>query len=561
MKNYSLFSLVFTFILLGLFNNASYVSAFNCAPGELFNTATGQPCNTTIIIAECSVGDLFSSVTGKRCDQMQPNNFSLTVSEKFNDLFKPNFKVGMKGNEVKALQQLLKDEGYYFGKIDGKYGKITARAVKDFQDDNDINLNIAEAQPSTPTSTSTSTTTTTTVPSLTPATIIAPTPTVTPILNRQVPIISGINGPQLLNVNQAGTWSVKAYDKNGENLSYSVSWGEEIYESSVKSQSSIIMPVQQSATFSHSYSQSGTYTPTFIVTNTGGQTAKTSLSVKVKDPVNTNHSPVLQPIAVPESVSVNQSVSFNFRATDDDKDDLSWSADWGEGISETTTCSIIPSDGTGRNWNYNISHAWGKAGNYTVKIRVNDCRGGTASTSFTINAKNNATSPVTVISPNGGETWTSGAKQIIKWQDVNVCPVGSNCIALMESYDIKLSSYPYQASHISYTIANGVYGSSYSWSAGTVENGTGTVSDGSYVIEVCRNGTKICDQSDSYFKITTNPVSYIAPSLPANEEETETAIISEGTTTSSSTSVSTYSTGCSSAQGYSITTGQPCGAH
>src|SRR3989344_24730 len=110
MKNYSLFSLVFAFILLGLFNNASYVSAFNCAPGELFNTATGQPCNTTIIIAECSVGDLFSSVTGKRCDQMQPNNFSLTVSEKFNNLFKPNFKVGMKGNEVKALQQLLKDE-------------------------------------------------------------------------------------------------------------------------------------------------------------------------------------------------------------------------------------------------------------------------------------------------------------------------------------------------------------------------------------------------------------------------------------------------------------------
>ena len=197
-------------------------------------------------------------------------------------------------------------------------------------------------------------------------------------------------------------------------------------------------------------------------------------------------------------------------------------------------------------------------------MSVSDCKGGVASTSFTINAKNNATSPITVISPNGGETWTSGAKQIIKWQDVNTCPVGKNCIALMESYNIKLSSYPHQQISYALAIANGVYGSSYSWSAGTVENGTGTVSDGSYVIEVCQNGTKTCDKSDSYFKITTDPVSYTAPSLPANEKEMETAIISEGTTATSSTfstSISTYSTGCSSAQGYSITTGQPCGAH
>jgi peptidoglycan hydrolase-like protein with peptidoglycan-binding domain len=39
---------------------------------------------------------------------------------------------------LKHLQQFLKDEGYYYGKIDGKYGRISARAVKDFQEDNDL---------------------------------------------------------------------------------------------------------------------------------------------------------------------------------------------------------------------------------------------------------------------------------------------------------------------------------------------------------------------------------------------------------------------------------------
>src|SRR3989338_10240250 len=172
MKKYILFVFVSVFILMVF--NANSANAANCAVGDLFNTVTGQPCGNKVSVTECAVGDLFSSMTGKPCVVTQSED-SETVS-KFNNLFKPNFKVGVKGNEVKALQQLLKDEGYYFGKIDGKYGKITARAVKDFQDDNDINLNIAEAQPPTPTPTptptSTSTTTTTAVPSLTPATII-----------------------------------------------------------------------------------------------------------------------------------------------------------------------------------------------------------------------------------------------------------------------------------------------------------------------------------------------------------------------------------------------------
>lgn len=42
-------------------------------------------------------------------------------------------KVGSKGNEVKAIQQALKDRGIYKGSVDGVFGKGTQDAVKKFQ--------------------------------------------------------------------------------------------------------------------------------------------------------------------------------------------------------------------------------------------------------------------------------------------------------------------------------------------------------------------------------------------------------------------------------------------
>ncbi|MDD5720833.1 MAG: IPT/TIG domain-containing protein [Candidatus Pacebacteria bacterium] len=98
----------------------------------------------------------------------------------------------------------------------------------------------------------------------------------------QVPVISGISGPQSLNVNQMGTWTVRVSNSNlySGNLTYSVNWGDQpIYVYGVNS--SYIYPPQQSATFTHTYMQAGTYNPTFTVTNSSGQSASSSLSVVV----------------------------------------------------------------------------------------------------------------------------------------------------------------------------------------------------------------------------------------------------------------------------------------
>jgi hypothetical protein len=100
------------------------------------------------------------------------------------------------------------------------------------------------------------------------------------------PVISGISGPQFLDINSVGTWKVEAYNPTGGNLSYKVDWGD-TYEycpvggPCTRALSLVEAPFGQSATFTHSYSRAGIYNPTFTVRNDKGGTATTSLSVKV----------------------------------------------------------------------------------------------------------------------------------------------------------------------------------------------------------------------------------------------------------------------------------------
>ena len=98
------------------------------------------------------------------------------------------------------------------------------------------------------------------------------------------PVISGVSGPQSLNVGQQGTWTVNASNPNGGILSYSVDWGDiqkTCSSSGATCSTAYQKQIQQSAMFTHSYFQAGNYTVMFTVTNSSGQSAKTSLSVKV----------------------------------------------------------------------------------------------------------------------------------------------------------------------------------------------------------------------------------------------------------------------------------------
>ena len=115
-------------------------------------------------------------------------------------------------------------------------------------------------------------------------------------INIQAPVITGVSGPSTLNVNETGTWGVRAYDPSGGSLTYSVVWGDEvrILVSQTPGDGMIYLPLQ-TATFSHSYSNPGSYIPEFYVMNSSGKWAQTSLSVRVGEVSQNGVSVSIQP--------------------------------------------------------------------------------------------------------------------------------------------------------------------------------------------------------------------------------------------------------------------------
>lgn len=108
----------------------------------------------------------------------------------------------------------------------------------------------------------------------------------------KAPTISGFSGPTTLRLNETGTWTVRASDPDGGQLSYYVSWGDEIQYASGISTS---LPVfTQSSSFTHAYSTAGTYVVTVVARDVDGTEAKVSITVKVGGDVacTTQYDPV-----------------------------------------------------------------------------------------------------------------------------------------------------------------------------------------------------------------------------------------------------------------------------
>ncbi len=242
MKKHILFSFVFvlSLILLGSYSikpaNAQVAFLPGCNATSNYSTTTGQPCGKTVST--------------------------------------PTLQIGAKGAAVVALQQTLTNSGLSVGKVDGVYGKQTAAAVSAYYKIHPCPLTSSTNQALT------------TCPPL-------PTPPTNPInINtNSSPTISGVSGPQTLNVNQQGTWTVNASDPSNENLTFSVNWGGG-NSACLNSDSCVLFKAvgmsQQYATITHTYSTAGTYTPTFTVTNASGLTAQASVSVSVTSSTNPN---------------------------------------------------------------------------------------------------------------------------------------------------------------------------------------------------------------------------------------------------------------------------------
>jgi peptidoglycan hydrolase-like protein with peptidoglycan-binding domain len=99
--------------------------------------------------------------------------------------------------------------------------------------------------------------------------------------NTNAPVIQNISGPTSLTVNTAGTWIVSITNSAAVQYStVSMDWGDAVYGATISAQQQIFNTGSQSATFTHAYSQSGTYTIRAKVSNAYG-TNTSSVTVQV----------------------------------------------------------------------------------------------------------------------------------------------------------------------------------------------------------------------------------------------------------------------------------------
>lgn len=260
-----------------------------------------------------------ASLTGQSSAQ---NSTAVTVSPSFQhrvcSVLYRNLSLGMRGDDVLALQEFLQAQGYFYATPTGYYGPLTAQAVARWQAANGISA-VGAVGP------------------LTRARIQAlcgivvtpppPPPTSDPSADprcrawydgcndcsrqypggpaactlryciwqapayckeyfdggtNKPPVISSFSGPTTLNANQTGTWTVQANDPENGPLSYHVVWGDEVSAMPMMAPGYAAEAFVQTTTFTHSYARAGTYTVIVHVRDSSGQQAQTTTTVRVE---------------------------------------------------------------------------------------------------------------------------------------------------------------------------------------------------------------------------------------------------------------------------------------
>ena len=215
---------------------------------------------------------------------------------------------------------------------------------------------------------------------------------------------------------EQGKWKVKASDPENDQLTYSVIWGDEekIIAGMSPTMSSPTV-VQQSTTFTHTYSQPGIYQAYFTVaddpTNNSGYAAQAWQSVTVGQVSSNNTKPkLISRPQLPSSANTGQNTNFNWVASDADGDKLVLSMDCGDNTGSAASCPMYFSDMPKSYGNQELksSHSWSSNGVKNVTGRIYDCRGGEIVSSFQISviATNNPpTNPP--VGVGGARIWVS----------------------------------------------------------------------------------------------------------------------------------------------------------
>ena len=221
----------------------------------------------------------------------------------------------------------------------------------------------------------------------------------------QTPDISGITAPTVLNVGEAGTWTVNASDPQNSSLSYAVDWGDAAMQPLARIAQATFT---QTSTFTHTYMTEGTYTVTFTVSNSAGLKTISTVTVNI----------------VAGSETVNAPVISNFTATSTKprQATLAWTTDvnstslvWYGTTSPVDTSGTAKVTRTGKILNHSITLTGLTPSTkyYVIVGSANDV-GTTMSTegSFTTTALPGENTPV-ITSVTGSRTIAAGATETV----------------------------------------------------------------------------------------------------------------------------------------------------
>lgn len=182
--------------------------------------------------------------------------------KKFCSRFERNLGVGARGQDVMELHTALTASGFEFAGDDKQvFGEATAAAVVQFQAKSGI-IQTGYVGP------------------LTRARLQALYPCVTNNNNRP-PVIQSVSGPNNLATGTTGTWTVRATAPANSSLTYKVDWGDTTSATNLLKSNNSTDRVGQTATFTHTYNNSGTYVAVFTVTDQAGKTDSSRLNIRV----------------------------------------------------------------------------------------------------------------------------------------------------------------------------------------------------------------------------------------------------------------------------------------
>ncbi len=141
-------------------------------------------------------------------------------------------------------------------------------------------------------------------------------------------------------------------------------------------------------------------------------------------PISDNQPPVISGISGPTTLSVGQTGTWIVKASDPEQGVLTYQVFWGDEAVGASAQLSQPLTYYSHSQTTTFTHSYSKAGVYNPTFTVTDNQGLSVKTSISVNVGAIIVTPsITVLSPNGGETWQIGSVQTIKWNSTGVSKV------------------------------------------------------------------------------------------------------------------------------------------